>query len=226
MYDVLRAKFSRWSWVPRQNLIVAASICFIFLLILTVCGCGKWPPVVNSARDIRKLGANEPSLRARGLSDEDIPSLQRLPNLKFLDFTGGRAVEKAKISDAGLKALSEITFTRLDTLSLGYCDRITDAGLCHLTKLKTVKWLSLSACSEITDNGLSNLTSMITLDALDIRGCPKITDNGLVFLGQMDNLREILLGGCHNISSNGVLTLQKALPKCRVQKDDREWAYH
>jgi len=26
MYDALRANFSRWSWVPRQNLIVAASI--------------------------------------------------------------------------------------------------------------------------------------------------------------------------------------------------------
>ena len=26
MYDALRSNFSRWSWVPRQNLIVAASI--------------------------------------------------------------------------------------------------------------------------------------------------------------------------------------------------------
>ena len=147
-----------------MNIIVRLPV--LLFLIVTLVGCGKWPPIVENGRDIRKLDANEPSVRARGLSDGDIPELRHLANLDYLDFSGGWAVKESKISDAGLKALAEIPFTRLDTLSLGDCDRITDAGLTHIAGMKTVRWLSLMACPNITDNGLSNLTAMTTLRAL------------------------------------------------------------
>ena len=196
----------------------------LFVLLLVAGGCGHWPPVVDKARDIARLSADEPEVRARGLSDDDIPQLRQLTNLQNLDFYGGCAVETAKISDAGLKALSEIPFTRLGRLSLGYCDRITDAGMTHLARMKTVRWLSLMACPNITDNGLSNLTAMTTLDALDLRGCPRITDRGLAHLARMRELQLVWLGGCRNVTSNGVAQLQGALPKCRVEKDEREWA--
>jgi len=198
----------------------------LLVVVAALVSCGKWPPIVESARDVRRLDANETSVRARGLPDEDIPSLAHLENLDYLDFSGGWAVKKAKISDAGLKALSEVPFRRLDTLSLGYCDRITDAGLTNLVGMKTVRWLSLMVCTNITDNGLSNLTSMTTLHALDLRGCPQITDKGLTHLARMTNLRQVLLGGCPNISESGVQQLQKALPACRVEKDEQEWSYH
>jgi len=199
---------------------------FLYAVLLAVCGCGKWPPIVEDRRDVQRLDASEPSVRARCLPDADIPSLKKLSNLDYLDFSGGWAVEKAKISDAGLEALSRIPFTRLDTLSLGYCDRITDAGLAHLTRMKTVRWLSLMVCPNITDTGLSNLTAMVTLKALDLRGCSNISDAGLAQLARMTNLQQVLLGGCPNISSNGVEDLQKALPSCRVEKDEKEWSYH
>jgi len=198
----------------------------LLVVAASLIGCGKWPPIVENGRDIRRLDVNEPSVRARGLPDEEIPSLGHLRNLDHLDFSGGWAVEKARISDAGLKALSEVPFTRLDTLSLGYCDRITDAGLTNLVKMKTVRWLSLMVCPNLTDTGLGNLSAMITLKALDLRGCPKITDQGLMHLARMTNLNQVLLGGCPNISSNGVQELQKTLPACRVEKDETEWSYH
>lgn len=196
------------------------------LLLLTLCGCfSKWPPIVDNNRDIMSLNSTTRSVRARGLSDKDIPSLKHLPNLVYLDFSGGWAVEKAKISDAGLKSLSDVPFTRLKTLSLGYCDQITDAGLCHLVRMKTIKWLSLSSCPNITNKGLSNLTSMSTLETLDLRGCPKISDEGLVYIAKMTNLHQVLLGGCENVSSSAVEKLQKTI-NCRVEKDDKEWSYH
>jgi hypothetical protein len=203
-------------------------ICLSMLLVVAtaLAGCGKWPPIVENGRDVRRLDANEPSVRARGLPDGNIPALRHLADLDYLDFSGGNAVKKAKISDAGLKALSEIPFSRLDTLSLGYCDQITDAGLTNLVTMKTVRWLSLMVCPNITDNGLSNLTTMTTLHALDLRGCPRITDEGLEHLARMNNLQQVLLGGCSRVSSNGVQKLQKALASCRVEKDEQEWSYH
>ena len=52
------------------------------MLLLITQGCGDWPPVVDSKRDVERLPISAPSVRARGLSDDDIPSLSRLRELR------------------------------------------------------------------------------------------------------------------------------------------------
>lgn len=184
-------------------------------LLVALCamlvGCGKWPPVVSSAREVRKVSVKEPAVRARGLPDAELSSLAHLTNLEHLDFHSGWAGGESSITDEGLKTLSKIPFTRLRVLSLGHCNRITDDGLVHLKNLKSVRWLSLMACKKITDEGLANLVPVSTLGGLDLRGCPHITDEGLMHLARMKNLGRVWLGGCPKVTPEGIQRLRKGL---------------
>src|SRR5262245_36109854 len=122
-------------------------------VLLLLCGCGSWPPIVDSKRDIHRLSTSEPSVRARGLHDSDIPSLAHLSELWLLDFTGGHAVMDAPITDTGLALLADLDLPKLEVLNFGYCTGITDAGLAHIGRMHTVTWLSFMSCPRITDEG-------------------------------------------------------------------------
>ena len=111
----------------------------LLLLSLSLAGCGKWPPIVNSANDIRKLSPDVLSIRARGLADHDLHALVHLENLRSLDFTGGWAVEEAKITDEGLFTLSRLAPPKLESLTLGHNKNITDEGVAHLVKMTSIK---------------------------------------------------------------------------------------
>ena len=201
-------------------------ILFVVVITSLIFSCGKWPDIVNSKNDIMKLSPDVTSIRARGLPEEDFPSLKRLNSLKTLDFSGGHAIEDAKISDQGLLILSNLQLQRLDTLTLGYCYKITDAGLKDLPKMITLKWISLMACTGITDNGLRYLVPMSNLQAIDLRGCPNITNKGILILAEMKNLKGLLLGGCEKVTIGGAIKLRALMPNCKVIKDEKEWSRH
>ena len=193
---------------------------------LLLSGCGHWPPIVDTKRDIQRLPASAPSIRARGLRDSDIPSLARLHELRILDFSGGNAVMATSITDSGLAHLANLDLPHLEIFTLGYCGGITDAGLAHVGQMQTVTWLGLTACPQITDAGLPHLLTMRSLSGLDLRGCGGITDNGLQCLVVKTNWKTIMLGGCSNVTAAGVSRLQGALPNADVKKDEKEWSYH
>lgn len=196
------------------------------VLALTVSGCGYWPPIVDTARDIERLDSSQASVRARGMPDSDISSLARLSNLHDLDFGGGWAVMPAKITDEGLARLAKLDLPKLDTLSLGWNDNITDAGLDSICQIKPLTMLMLNACPRITDAGLPTLTKAKNLTYLDLRGCQGVTDAGIQQLATKTNWETIELGGCPNVTAQGVAKLQAALPNARINKDDQEWALH
>jgi hypothetical protein len=195
-------------------------------LLLLFAGCGRWPPIVETKRDIAELSQLEKSIRARGLADDDLAQLTRFQDLATLDFSGGHAVKPAKITDAGLARLAELKLPKLDMLNLGYCTNITDAGLAHVGRMENITWLSLMACPQITDAGLKHLLPAQQLTSLDLRGCGGITDAGLAILASKTNWQSIMLGGCTNVSSNAVIRLQAALPQVAVEKDEWEWGFH
>jgi len=173
-----------------------------------------------------RLKKSEASVRARFMSDEDIPSLARLKKLRRLDFSSGSAVGLARITDEGLSRLSGIDLPLLEQLDLGHCAGITDAGLAHAGTMHQVSYLSLMACARITDAGLSHLMGMRNLTGLDLRGCDGITDRGLQTLATKIGWHRILLGGCKNITADGVARLQTTAPNADVAKDEVEWGYH
>jgi len=192
---------------------------------LLLCSCGSRPPVVKSSRDIQRLPSNEDSVRARGLSDNEIAALARLRKLRVLDFSGGHAVAHAPLTDEGLARLVEIDLPQLEILTFGYSTNLTDNGLVHIGRMHTVKWLSFMACPNVTDRGLPHLLAMKNLTGLDLRGCSGISDRGLEILATKTNWQTILLGGCTNVTPAGVSRLQAALPKARVEKNEQEWSH-
>ena len=198
----------------------------IAIAVFVASGCGTYPPSVKSAEDIQELSVTEPSVSARELADSDIPALARLKYLRFLDFACGEAVMPARITDAGLAELAKVDLPNLETLSLGYCDNITGAGLAHVARMETITWLALTSCPNVTDAGLLELVNSKSLTGLDLRGCPNVSDDGILQLAAKPDWQTIWLGGCPRITPEGVARLQAALPNARVEKDDREWEYH
>jgi Leucine Rich Repeat (LRR) protein len=210
--------------------------------------CGQYSPIVDSAKDILKLDPSEQIIRARGLSDDDIPALPHLKSLRHLQFGAGHKAGPAKLTDVGLKRLSEINLPELRILDLGHCDRITDAGLgyvammtnlehlilgaclgisntglLHVARMDNLKWLGLAKCEKITDSGIKVLVRMTNLEALDLRGCLGITDAALKYLAEMKQLKYILLGGCDSVSQRAVEQLAIDLPGARIRRNDRYW---
>ncbi len=179
-----------------------------------------------SQRSVERFDPSQTTVNARSWTDQDMKRLGSFKNLRLLDFAAGRGIGKANISDEGLKTLSALDLPKLETLTLGYCDKITGDGLLYLPKLKTVKHLNLMASPNVNDDGLKHLVAMSALDRLDLRGCTGVTDKGLEHLEKMKNLKEISLGGCDNVSATAVKKLQDALPECKVEKDEKEWSYH
>jgi hypothetical protein len=191
--------------------------------LLVVLGCPTEPPSTDSAADIKRLPVSTKSLLARRLPDSAIPALARLQQVDDLDFMAGCAVEDALITDEGLARLGQLNLPKLETLALGYCDNITDAGLAHVGKMESVTVLILRACPHVTDEGLAHLVGMKKLTYLDLMGCPGVTDRGLERLMSKTNWTDLLLSGCPHVTAGGVAKLRVKLPKARIEFDEKQW---
>lgn len=212
-----RAFVKRRLWLPPM-----AGMFLAFVLS----GCGYHPPIADSRAAVLRLDQSHVALRVRGMPDEDIPSLASRTDLRMLFFSDGHAGMEAKITDRGLRELAGLRLPDLHLLDLGYCGKITDAGVVHVSRMHTVTRLSLMASPGVTDEGLRNLQGMKNLQQLDLRGCPRITDRGLGHLAALKNLRWVQLGGCPKVSPSGVARLQALLPIANVEKDEKEWQHH
>lgn len=165
------------------------------LLVFIVHGClnMNWPPPVNSQKDIKRLKQQTGWIRGRGLSDSDIPELARITGAFHVDFSGGMAAIPLKITDDGLRILSELNLTNVQIVGIGFNNHITDAGIEHLVKMN-IKELYLRACQSITDEGIRSLAEMDSLGWLDIGGCPEVTDQGLKYLAESESLGLLMVG--------------------------------
>ncbi len=203
--------------------VLAWHVCALLLLLSIASGCGtNLGPVADTAHDVNRLPDTTRSIRAQD-SRTVIFLLLRLHELSGLDFSGGMAVEEAQITDDGLAELAKLNLPRLDTLLLGWCEHITDAGLEHVSRIQTIQYLELAGNSHIADAGLAQLASMKNLTGLNISGCPGVTDVGLLRLAAKRDWQYVDLSGCENVTADGIAKLRAALPNARIKKDDLEW---
>ncbi len=128
----------------------------------------------------------------------------RFPHLTDLDLSG------AAISDANL---SRLPGSPLHTLVLDDTP-ITDAGMPHLAKLRSLHSLSLENTA-VTDEGLGHLRQLPVLNALYLGGT-KLTDAGLPLLAEMKSLEYVRLD--ERISDEAVSTLQVQRGDLRISK--------
>ena len=128
-----------------------------------------------------------PSLRRLSFLDMELPSeewwvnLGKLTSLQHLDLN----LIRSKITGenvahlAGLQSLKKLyicAFVVKDGSAIVSLD-ITDKGLGHISRLKSLENLTLSG-AEITDEGLLQLSEIPTLRWVDLQGCG-VTEQGL-----------------------------------------------
>jgi len=132
-------------------------------------------------------------LRGPHFTDAGCAHLKDIPSLKILSYHEG----VARITDAGLVHIADIP--NLESLCLHGMRNITDDGIAHLSKMRSLKKLEIGS-SQVTDRGLGYLLQIKTLERLELPQDQKgITDTGLAYLAQLTNLRHLEISRIHYI---------------------------
>jgi len=126
-----------------------------------------------------------------GFTDAGMIHVKAIPSLRIFSVHEGYS----RIGDAGLAQISELP--NLETLCLHGMRGITDAGIAHLTKMRSLKDLNI-ASSQITDKGLGYLKQIKTLEHLELpQEQHGITDVGLAHLAELSNLKHLQISRIH-----------------------------
>lgn len=133
-------------------------------------------------------------------------------NVNGVDFNPLKT-ENRQITDADLRHLQ--SFPRLNHLVLKNCRQITDAGLGELSGLANLQYLYLND-TPITDAGLVHLAGLASLERLSLAHT-QVTGPGLLQLSGLTKLDYLYLYSTR-IPPDGVEEIQKALPKCRINR--------
>lgn len=110
------------------------------------------------------------------------------------------------IDGSNLKILSETDNLRLETLSLYFCDQLTNVGMQALTTHQTtLKSLNLGLCNRVTDQTLVFICrDLVNLEQLNIQRCRAVTNLGIVELQKLKKLKSLNISQCENISMEGL----------------------
>ncbi|KAJ1437524.1 Leucine-rich repeat [Sesbania bispinosa] len=117
-----------------------------------------------------------------------------------------------EIDDEGLESISRCT--KLSSLKLGICLKITDNGLKHIaSRCSELKYLDLYRSSRITDEGITAIAhGCSSLEVINIAYNSNVTDASLVSLSKCQKLKTLEIRGCRHISSVG---LSNIAVRCR-----------
>jgi beta-lactamase regulating signal transducer with metallopeptidase domain len=128
-----------------------------------------------------------------GFTDKGLVHVKDIPSLRILSFHESLP----RITDAGLAHIADMP--NLELLCLHGIKDITDDGIAHLTRMRSLRKLEIGS-SQITDKGLAYLSQIKTLERIDLpQDQHGITDTGLAYLGQLPNLRHLAISRIHFI---------------------------
>ncbi len=128
-----------------------------------------------------------------GFTDKGLVHVKDIPSLRILSFHEGMS----RITDSGLAYIADIP--NLEMLCLHGIKDITDEGIEHLTKMRSLRKLEIGS-SQVTDKGLAYLAQIKTIERLDLpQDQHGITDTGLAHLGTLPNLRHLAITRIHFI---------------------------
>jgi|GEM_PF-1584377 len=142
------------------------------------------------------------------VGDRGLVHLKNLKALETLYLPGNRISDKGLAQLAELPALkklpNDLMFTsiiitadylpglaHLKKLHLGTAEKVTDAGLAHLAKIRSLEELNIGG-SNITDAGVVHLAQLTGLKTLWLQNS-EVTDAGLATLRSLKLLEELLL---------------------------------
>ena len=113
------------------------------------------------------------------------------------------------LEDDDLEVLAE--FPTIQRLQLG--ERLTDAGIAHLARLKNLRLLDTESWG-ITDQGVKSLAALERLEFLNLNYA-LVTDRGLESLAGLENLTYLNLWNTQ-VTADGVAGLRAKLPRVKV----------
>lgn len=122
---------------------------------------------------------------SRNLTDIALKALEDCKNLTQLDLTD------CKFTGSGLDYLKNLQ--HLTSLSLDWCDNLSDIGFSHLGKLSSLKYLSLRECQNLSYKKLNCLTEL-SLTHLEMSNC-ELKDTGSIKF-KSDTLTKLEIDGC------------------------------
>ena len=170
-----------------------------------------------TAKGLGKLQLESLSIFNQPIADDDLRHLVAMNKLNTFD------LYHVKVGDAGMIYVAQ--FPRLKTGSLR--TNVGDRGLADLRNARQLVWLDLSE-TPVTDAGMKHLQSLENLHYLNLGGT-QITDDGVLALAGLSSLESLRLSGgefgMHGVTNvdtkvtdKGVQELQKALPKCKIER--------
>ncbi|XP_031563546.1 F-box/LRR-repeat protein 14-like isoform X2 [Actinia tenebrosa] len=132
-------------------------------------------------------------------------------NNKCVDGNLNGTVGQEKALEQGVSSSGLGLLTKLCSLDISHCTRITDNGLTSIYQLKNLRTLNINMCIEITDVSLQGIAKhMCSLECLSLNGCNLVTDVGMVAVAQnLPHLSSLDISKCDLITDLSILTLAK-----------------
>ena len=104
-------------------------------------------------------------------------------------------------------------FTEFESIGVGGCSGVTDAGLQHIAQLRKLTFLDLQDTG-ITDAGLVHLAELMNLRYLNLNWL-RITDVGVRHLESLGKLKKLVINE-DGISSEAYDRLLAAIPELKI----------
>lgn len=143
-------------------------------------------PHLVQLKSLRKLNLRKhPYSKKEPITEKAAPYLAQIPTLEYLD------LEPLAVTDYALSELSKLPNLKILYAYYGKSGKsITNIGLQHLSKIKSLEFLMINT-KDVTDEGIVSLTKLTNLQELKLTFCPKFTDKGLLKIANMKNLKKL-----------------------------------
>lgn len=146
------------------------------------------------------------------LEEERLPAVDQLPALRNL------VLQETQTGDATMRRISKLK--HLWSLDISQTN-VTDMGLVHLARLRTLKRLSVGTWDRdriVGDAGLKRVATTLDLESLWVLG-HGFTDASIPVFERFKNLRELSL--LHTlVTEKGIERLRATLPNCEISSGE------
>lgn len=175
--------------------------CLIAFVISPCVGCGTYPTIVSTPREVAKADSHVTELRIPGLAVTNYSLLSKFSNVRQVQY---HTPEGDGATDEKLRALAALNFTNLQDIGLLNCPLVTDQGIRALASIKSLKMLQLEGTS-IGDGALEVISSQMQLSSVNVANC-NVTSKGLHTLAASDTIK--LVGfSVNRLSQDDILGL-------------------
>ena len=134
-----------------------------------------------------------------GMTNAGLVHVAKLQKLQSLSLA-----ECKWVSCEGLEHLEKLP--ELRDLGLKNCSNVTDDAIVSVAKLPLTK-ASLSSC-DISDVGLHHLSRARTLEIVYLNRCDRISEVGLLYLDEMPSMKQIHLADCTQFAKSWLIKLR------------------